>query len=150
MARLRGGKSATRLVAASPAEATEAVWNRVAMLHVTSAELDESSRRLIESQHPTAFASIETAMTKSAGEFPLARLVRGLQDSIALDTVRNEYLLHRRIHAWFAAGDVRDVPAFNERVYAELFLTPSDDPWLGLLPAGYTGLENNGVVAANP
>lgn len=150
MARLRGGKSTTRHVAASPAEATDVVWNQVAMLHAASAELDESSRRLIESQHPTAFVSMKTAMTKSVGEFPLVRLVRGLQNSIALDTVRNEYLLHRRIHEWFAAGDVRDVPAFNERVYAELFLTPSDDPWLGLLPAGYTGLENNGVVAANP
>jgi len=33
-------------------------------------------------------------------------------------------------------------------VYAELFLTPSSDPWLGLLPGAYTGLENDGVVVS--
>ena len=39
-----------------------------------------------------------------------------------------------------------DVNALNERVYAELFLTPSSDPWLGLLPPDtYTALENDGV-----
>ena len=39
------------------------------------------------------------------------------------------------------------VAAFNEKVYAELFITPKSDPWLGLLPSDvYTGLENGGVV----
>jgi predicted DNA-binding protein (MmcQ/YjbR family) len=34
-----------------------------------------------------------------------------------------------------------------EKVYAELFLTPGSDPWLGLfVPDAYTGLENGGVV----
>ena len=54
---------------------------------------------------------------------------------MTLDTVRNEYLLHRRIHERFAEGDppeTADVDALNEWVYAELFLTPSSDPWLGL------------------
>jgi hypothetical protein len=39
-----------------------------------------------------------------------------------------------------------DVGAFNEKVYAELFLTPSSDPWLGLAPAdAYTALEDGGL-----
>jgi hypothetical protein len=34
-------------------------------------------------------------------------------------------------------------------VYAELFLTPSSDPWLGLVPEGaYTALTNGGLTAA--
>jgi len=81
-------------------------------------------------------------------EGPLVRMIRNFEGSIALDTVPNEYLLHRKIHDWFAAGDIAgDVAAVNERVYAELLLTPSSDPWLGLVPAGtYTALENGGVV----
>jgi len=38
------------------------------------------------------------------------------------------------------------VDEFNERVYAELFLTPRSDPWLGLVPAeAYTALPENGL-----
>jgi len=155
MTQLNGTKSPSRLAAASPAEASDAIWNRVALLHATSATLDESSRRLIESQHPTAVATMEVAVTKAVVESPLAGLIRGLQNSIALDTVRNEYLLHRQIHDWFVAGEIGELPSLNERVYATLFRTPSSDPWLGLLPQGYTALENDGVVAdstvaANP
>jgi hypothetical protein len=33
-------------------------------------------------------------------------------------------------------------------VYAELFLTPKSDPWLGLVPPGaFSGIENDGVVS---
>ena len=47
------------------------------------------------------------------------------------------------------AALARDVFALNERVYADLFLTPRRDPWLGLVPADtYTALDNNGVVTA--
>jgi hypothetical protein len=35
---------------------------------------------------------------------------------------------------------------FNERVYAELFLTPSSDAWLGLVPPDtFSGLDNDGL-----
>jgi hypothetical protein len=39
-----------------------------------------------------------------------------------------------------------DLAALNEWVYAELFLTPSKDPWLGLAPPDvYTALDGNGL-----
>jgi hypothetical protein len=68
---------------------------------------------------------------------------------MALDTVKNEYALHRQVHDWFAAGQTSgDVDALNERVYAELFLTPSSDPWLGLAPGDvYTALDRGGLTA---
>ena len=74
-------------------------------------------------------------------------MVRNLQGSIALDTVRNEYLFHRQIHQWLAAQPLPpNLDTLNDRVYAELFLTPRSDPWLGLIPADtYTALENSGV-----
>ncbi len=74
-------------------------------------------------------------------------MVRSFEQSMTLDTVRNEYLLHRRIHEQFADGETTtaDVDNLNEWVYAELFLTPSSDPWLGLAPPDvYTALENDG------
>ena len=62
-------------------------------------------------------------------------LMTNLRRSVAIDTIFNDVDLHRRIHEWFAAGEVEDLASLNERVYDELFLTPSDDPWLGLNPA---------------
>jgi hypothetical protein len=61
-----------------------------------------------------------------------AELLANLRRTIAGDTMWNEYDLHRRAHAWFANGEVVDLQSLNERVYDELFLTPSSDPWLGL------------------
>jgi hypothetical protein len=71
--------------------------------------------------------------------------------NIALDTVRNEYFIRPKLHAWLSmalvASGKQSLDALNERVYAELFQTPSSDPWLGLFSADvYTALENGGVV----
>jgi hypothetical protein len=70
---------------------------------------------------------------------------------MALDTVRNEYLLHRQIHQWFLTqNQTSDVNQLNEKVYAELFLTPSSDPWLGLVDNdAYTAIDNGGIVEKN-
>lgn len=39
-----------------------------------------------------------------------------------------------------------DLAKFNEKVYAELFLTPNSDAWLGLLDKNvYLGIDNGGV-----
>jgi hypothetical protein len=129
-------------------EATsDPVWNRIAALHADDGALDAASVALIASQHPTAAAAARLAASKSFVENPLVRMVRTFQGSIALDTVRNEYLLHRQIHQWLAAGSMTNLDMLNNRVYADLFLTPNSDPWLGLMPADtYTALENNGVV----
>jgi len=67
---------------------------------------------------------------------------------IALDTVRNEYMLHSKLYQWLMRDPAReDLQKLNEKVYADLFLTPSSDPWLGLVSTDvYTALENGGVV----
>jgi hypothetical protein len=126
----------------------EATWAKIAALHAEEAQLDEASRALIASENPTAAVAGRLSITKRRAEDPILALVGTLQESIALDTVRNEYLLHRRVHQWLAQEGYRPaVDDLNERVYAELFLTPSSDPWLGLAPATvYTALPNGGVV----
>ena len=74
-------------------------------------------------------------------------MLQKFQELIALDTVRNEYLLHTKLYPWLWRDSSRtDVEKFNEKVYAELFLTPGSDPWLGLLTAdAYVGIDNAGI-----
>lgn len=74
------------------------------------------------------------------------RVIAGFERLVGLDTVRNEYLLHAALHWRLAdlAGDDRvpDLARFNAEVYAQLFLTPGGDPWLGLVsPETYLALE---------
>ncbi|WP_375480040.1 hypothetical protein [uncultured Nostoc sp.] len=56
-------------------------------------------------------------------------IVKNFEATMALDTVRNKYMLHSQIHQWFMQGKhTRSVEALNEQVYAQLFLTPSSGP----------------------
>ena len=116
---------------------SEAAWRKIASLHASDAVLDRRSIALIRRQNPGL----------SDKEF--AAMVQKFQDAIALDTVRNEYLMHPRLYAWLVQDPSRtNLEKFNEKVYAELFLTPKSDPWLGLLgPDVYTGIDNGGVTA---
>ena len=118
------------------ADSDAAVWRKLAALPRHAAELGTGSLALMRSKVPP--------MDDEA----FARMAATFRRAVSIDTVRNEYDLHRRVHAWFAtskAGD--DVEALNERVYDELFLTPSSDPWLGLVPAdAYSALDGGGLV----
>ena len=59
-----------------------------------------------------------------------------LRESVSEDGLRNEAFLHRRIHERLAtSAALPDWRTFNAWVYAELFLTPAGDPWLGLAPS---------------
>ncbi len=129
----------------------EQLWQALADQNRESVKLDESSIAVIRREFPRAAFAARAAVTKTAAEDPILRLVDKFEKSIALDTLRNEYLLHRRVHEKFAAGDSRtaDYDSLNEWVYAELFLTPSSDPWLGLAPTDvYTALDGNGQKEA--
>jgi len=114
----------------------EAAWRKIAQLHPSDAELDSRSLALIRRQNPLLT------------EADLTHLQAKFQELIALDTVRNEYLMHTKLYTWLMKDPVRDdVEKLNEKVYESLFLTPSSDPWLGLFsPEVYTALDNGGVV----
>jgi hypothetical protein len=131
----------------------DGLWQELANLHREAVKLDVASVALMRTEFPTAAQAGRIAMGgKGRMEDPILRVVRRFEESIALDTVRNEYLLHRRIHEKFAAGEAltANVDQLNEWVYAELFLTPSSDPWLGLAPPDvYTALDNNGQLTAD-
>ena len=122
----------------------ESAWKKIALAHIADAELDAHSIGLIQRQTQKAFRA-EAAERNS--DKTLARLVEKLQTNIAMDTVRNEYLLHTKLYAWLVADRSRsDLESLNKKVYAELFLTPASDPWLGLYsPETYVALEGGGL-----
>ena len=114
----------------------EEAWKKIAQLHSSLAVLDGRSISLIKRQNP--------ALSNEQME----RLLRKFQDLIALDMVRNEYMLHSTLYMWLMRDPARgDVEKLNEKVYESLFLTPNSDPWLGLFSADvYTALDNGGIV----
>jgi hypothetical protein len=114
----------------------EAAWRKIAQLHPWDAMLDSRSIALVARQNP--------ALT----EDQLRHLLAKFQEWVALDTVRNEYLMHTKLYTWLVSDPVRnDVEKLNEKVYDKLFLTPGSDPWLGLFsPEVYTALDNGGIV----
>ena len=136
-------KSLSRLEQSS----NEDAWGRIASLHLDEAKLSPASEALIRRKTPTLKEAELTTEAKRLAEDPLARLIANFERSISEDTVRNEYLFHSKIYRWLLESPHSDVEDFNERVYAELFLTHGSDPWLGLLPADtYAALDGCGVV----
>jgi hypothetical protein len=123
------------------ASTDDAVWAKIAALHAADGKLDAGSRAVMLSKVDAVAANNLTA-GKRRVEDPVVRLVRNLERAVAEDTVRNEYGFHTQIHEWFVTNRVpASLDDLNERVYAELFLMPRSDPWLGLVPAdAYTAL----------
>jgi hypothetical protein len=119
----------------------DAVWDKIAKLHSEDARLDKDSIALIRRQ---SSGEQKTQLTDEQ----LSNLVRRFEHFLAFDTIRNEYTMHARLHAWLAGRFMwrMDVEQLNEKVYKDLFLTPSSDPWLGLYsPDTYSALENGGI-----
>jgi hypothetical protein len=123
----------------------ESDWKKIALFHIADAELDARSIGLIQRQTQGALRAEGADKNRDK---TLASLVNKLQINIAMDTVRNEYLMHTKLYAWLIADRGRsDLDTLNKKVYAELFLTPASDPWLGLFsPETYVALDGGGVV----
>lgn len=79
----------------------------------------------------------------------IAALLKKAADNVAMDTAINEARLHYQVHQWFVRGEVDgSFEPLNDRVYTELFATPSADPWLGLVDdTVYDGLSELGTSA---
>ncbi|MBD2567896.1 hypothetical protein [Anabaena lutea] len=116
----------------------QATWNRLAQIYQSDAKLDGNSIALIQAKK----------LPNTTSKNNLSRVISNFETVMALDTVRNEYMLHRQIHQWFSQrNETLDLNKLNEKVYAELFLTPSSDPWLGLANNDtYSAIDNGGII----
>ncbi|MFH7026362.1 MAG: hypothetical protein ACHBN1_13380 [Heteroscytonema crispum UTEX LB 1556] len=115
----------------------QATWSKISQLYSNDAKLDQNSISLIRAKKSHANTKPDS----------LQPVVSKFETAMALDTVRNEYMLHSQIHQWFMQGNqTSNIDALNEKVYAQLFLTPSSDPWLGLAPGdSYSAIDNDGI-----
>lgn len=112
-------------------------WKKIAQTKAENSRLDENSRAFIKNQ----------LGKNNPDEKQFAALTSKLQELIALDTVRNDFLLRPTLLVWLNKDLDKNVDALNKKVYDELFLTPNEDKWLGLYaPDIYTGLDGNGIV----
>ena len=123
------------------------LWVKLGELHQEDATLAKNSIDLIRRKQPQ-LARL-TASNKDKNIDPIASLTTNFQKAIAIDSIRNEYLLHSQIHQWLiGARATYTVESLNARVYDRLFLTPSSDRWLGLMPGdGYTGIDRDGIIS---
>jgi hypothetical protein len=114
----------------------QTAWEKLAQRYTNDTKLDTRSIALISAKQTTntEFRTIPS-------------ILRSFESAMALDTVRNEYLLHSQLYQWFMKDSgTLTLNALNDKVYAELFLTPSSDPWLGLLPSdSYSAIDNDGI-----
>jgi hypothetical protein len=117
---------------AANADALTAWAEKMAGMHPEFGQLDAASESLIRARlRPDADPGSALA---------------DLRSSLARDTVLDRYVLHTLVHREFADAAPLGFEALNRWIYDRLFLTPAQDPWLGLLPAGYDGMDRNGAV----
>jgi hypothetical protein len=111
-------------------------WRKLAALHSPDAKIDANG---------LAFIKRQTKNTVSAEQF--VNLVKNIEQFIALDTTMNDYMFRTKIYGILSENNNDNVERINERIYAEIFLTPRSDEWLGLYsPDVYTALDGNGIV----
>jgi len=124
-------------------------WTQLGSTHPELGKIDDVTRTTVLAFKTPAAVAGRLAMTKARIEIPGMRMVRNLEESLAVDTLRNEYQFRPAILNWLQtqAGLRRSLASLNQRVYAQLFLTPQEDPWLGLaLPDVYSAIPNGGLV----
>lgn len=113
-------------------------WARMAGSYVPSwTHFDDAS---------TAFVRRQVAKNRPT-EAELGRMFDKLRRSVQIDTTRNDFVYHTQLYTWLNDDPTVDVEIFNTRVYAEIFLTPDSDQWLGLYSTDvYTALDGNGII----
>lgn len=94
--------------------------------------LDENTIDLIRTKRGSAPGSLDAVLAN-------------LREAIAADTAQNESDLRPRILGML--GSVASADALDERVYREVFLTPPDDPWMGLYAENtFSAIEGEGLT----
>jgi hypothetical protein len=76
---------------------------------------------------------------------PFQIRLANVANNLAGDVAVGELVLRPVIHLWLAERSAPSFEELNRRVFADLFLTPANDPWLGLSGDGnWTGVRNDG------
>lgn len=122
-------------------------WQQVAQLPKNRPAFDAQVMTVMLKKFPTASQAAPVAQTKAVMETPMLREMRNLSNSVALDTVRNNYMLRTKILEYLTRTNAHAFPLaeINNWVYDRIFLTPGQDPWLGLAPPdAFSAIDGNG------
>ncbi len=112
-------------------------WNKLAKNYSPEAGIDAASNAFIRRQNRNT----------GLAEKEFAGLFTKLENFIALDTTRNDFLFHTKLYEWLNARRPMNLDTFNSQVYDVLFKTPDYDKWLGLYSSDvYTALDGNGII----
>ncbi|HEY2847293.1 MAG TPA: hypothetical protein VGI80_05695 [Pyrinomonadaceae bacterium] len=113
-------------------------WVKLAKIYAPELKIDQNSVRFVRRQNGKTGLS----------EAEFATLFKKIDDFVALDTTRNDYLFHTKIYQWLNEGKgTMPLEDLNAAVYDQIFQTPNYDKWLGLYsPDVYTALDGNGIV----
>ena len=122
-------------------------WQKLSLTYYQSLN-PQGRERLKRHQFVAAERAMVTAPTKAAVESPLMRMVRTFEQNMSRDTVFNLFALQTKIDDWFSAmPQPPDHQQLTQRIYANAFLMPLDDPWLGLSPqTAFTALDSGGRI----
>ena len=106
--------------------------------------LDDASRALIVRLHNRVTPEMRVTSQQ------LDRMIARLERTIVADSALNQLRLRPQIEGEIVRRGGRiDFESLNAWIYAEVFRTPQQDAWLGLLPRNvFTGLPGDGVVIA--
>jgi hypothetical protein len=99
-------------------------------------DIDDNALSLIREKRAPLHESEESTV----------RALESFRATLSADTLQNEYLLRPQIHLLFRDHPRLTFAELNERVYADVFKTPREDPWLGLRSdETFTALTAEGV-----
>ena len=122
-------------------------WQLIANKHENEVAFDPVSQLVMARKFTPAETAAPLAVSKMFVESPMLRALRNLQSTVSLDTVRDNYMLRTKILAYLQSSQVNglSLAQINDSIYANIFLTPKDDPWLGLASNDvFSGIDQNG------
>jgi hypothetical protein len=113
-------------------------WNKLSKLYSPNLKIDENSVAFIRRQNA------KTGLSEDEFKAMFAKL----DQFVALDTTRNDFLFHTKLYEWLNRGrGAGDLESLNSQVYDQIFKTPNYDKWLGLYSSDvYTALDGNGII----
>ena len=131
---------------AAAVDKSESTWNQIGALlagKVGHAALDARSRALFAALRPADWARAGQPLPDAGVD----ELIASFEKVMTRDAAYNELVLHQQIHARFTGGGPTGFAALNRWVYASLFRTPAEDPWLGMATEGvFSGIPDDGIV----
>lgn len=112
-------------------------WNKLAKVYSPRSNIDTASNAFIRRQNRS------TGLTETEFNGLFAKL----DNFVAIDTTRNDFLFHTTLYEWLNSRRQLSLERFNSQVYSVLFKTPENDKWLGLYSSDvYTALDGNGLT----